>query len=85
MFAIINDLGLLKWPYQGDSLRSKLLILHTLLTFSGPLLGANDGPGRADSVSLIKFNIETEIRKASKGKPTKVPVESLLLYAGLVP
>jgi hypothetical protein len=64
---------------------STILILNNLLTFQDPLLGANDGPGRADSVSLIKFNIETEIRKVLKGKPTKVPVESLLIYAGLVP
>jgi hypothetical protein len=28
-------------------------------------------------MSLIKFNINTEVRKALKGKPTKVSVESL--------
>jgi hypothetical protein len=31
-------------------------------------------------MSLVKFNIATELRKALKGKETKVPVESLLLY-----
>jgi hypothetical protein len=35
-------------------------------------------------VCVIKFNIGTEMRNALKGKPTKVPVESLLLYAGPV-
>lgn len=38
----------------------------------------------ADSVSLIIFNIETQVRKALNGEPNEASVESLLLYVGLV-
>jgi hypothetical protein len=35
--------------------------------------------GRADSMRVVKFHIPTEVRKALKGKKTKVPLASLFL------
>jgi hypothetical protein len=34
-------------------------------------------PGRANPMNLVAVNIKAEVRKALKGKPTKVSIESL--------